>query len=435
MDSNILDIYVNEDLAGHLVLEGGGIHFHYAPLWLSGRNGGISFSLPPRDEEYRGDIARNFFTNLLPEGDVRKAIEERLNIDRLPLIERDFQLLGTIGGECAGAIMIMPHGEVPSQSKEYEPINREDIGSFIDKIRSTPFLAGNDKVSLSLAGAQDKMPVYFDGQDIMMPLNNAPSTHILKPQSLRFGNLVENEAFMMTLARQIGLNVPNVLILNYGKGQNAFLIERYDRVIDGERFIRLMQEDFCQILKLSAGDKYNQQKGSTFEACHRIIEEHSTQPLVDRDQFYRWIAFNAIAGNEDAHSKNISLLYAPEGIKLAPFYDLVNTYTYDLKHGLAMQVGSEKMPMAIQPHHFDYLGKKLGLGKTALSKTAHDVCDRIISELPSLMTEFFDRYDKINKIEEIGNMINCNAHRFRTACIIYQQSAGKEKSKNQGMSR
>lgn len=40
---------------------------------------------------------------------------------------------------------------------------------------------------LSLAGAQDKLPVYLapDGR-LMLPMNGAPSTHILKVPSGRF---------------------------------------------------------------------------------------------------------------------------------------------------------------------------------------------------------------------------------------------------------
>jgi serine/threonine-protein kinase HipA len=41
-------------------------------------------------------------------------------------------------------------------------------------------LAGQDGLRLSLAGAQDKLPVVFDGHRIGLPRNGTPSSHILR---------------------------------------------------------------------------------------------------------------------------------------------------------------------------------------------------------------------------------------------------------------
>jgi len=81
-----------------------------------------------------------------------------------------------------------------------------------------------------------------------LPLNGAPSTHILKPSSPHFAGLIENECFCMKLAAAVGLPVAKV---NMGRaGKIPFLeIERYDRrrLSDGT-VERLHQEDFCQAL-------------------------------------------------------------------------------------------------------------------------------------------------------------------------------------------
>ncbi|MDD5279165.1 MULTISPECIES: hypothetical protein [unclassified Acidithiobacillus] len=50
----------------------------------------------------------------------------------------------------------------------------------LDELSRRPMLAGKDGLRLSLAGAQDKLPVVFDGARIGLPLNGTSSSHILK---------------------------------------------------------------------------------------------------------------------------------------------------------------------------------------------------------------------------------------------------------------
>jgi serine/threonine-protein kinase HipA len=66
-------------------------------------------------------------------------------------------------------------------------------------------LAGKDGLRLSLAGAQDKLPVVFDGARIGLPLNGTPSSHILKPAIHAVEDSVINEGFCMALAEAMQL--------------------------------------------------------------------------------------------------------------------------------------------------------------------------------------------------------------------------------------
>lgn len=53
-----------------------------------------------------------------------------------------------------------------------------------------------------------------------------------------------------------------------------------------------------------------------------------------------WVGFNYLIGNEDAHSKNLALLYRSDGLRLTPHYDLISTEVYpELQRGLAMKIG------------------------------------------------------------------------------------------------
>ncbi len=91
-----------------------------------------------------------------------------------------------------------------------------------------PLMAGENGVRPSLAGAQDKIAVYKMGDDFFLPLENAPSSHIIKPDIEQYKGIAFNEAFCMTLAARIGLPVANVEVKKAGV-IDYLLIERYDR--------------------------------------------------------------------------------------------------------------------------------------------------------------------------------------------------------------
>ena len=120
----------------------------------------------------------------------------------------------------------------------YKEQQLDKIERIINDLSSKPFLAGDDGVSMSLAGVQTKIGVALDANGrISIPINGAPSTHILKPDSPRLYGGVQNEALCLVLARRIGLNAPAVTTGKAG-ARSYFLITRYDRVQQGSRWRR-----------------------------------------------------------------------------------------------------------------------------------------------------------------------------------------------------
>ncbi len=70
----------------------------------------------------------------------------------------------------------------------------------MNELPAKPFLVGERGVSMSLAGVQEKLPVYVDGEGrFSIPIEGTPSTHILKPDTKRLAGSVENEAFCLAL--------------------------------------------------------------------------------------------------------------------------------------------------------------------------------------------------------------------------------------------
>lgn len=67
------------------------------------------------------------------------------------------------------------------------------------------------------------------------------------------------------------------------------------------------------------------------------------QPAEDLTLLVKWAIFNLCIGNNDAHSKNLSMQREGNGIRLAPFYDLQTTTYYGnrLLRRMAMRLGGK----------------------------------------------------------------------------------------------
>jgi len=360
--------------------------FRYDSSWLSSEKSlPISMRLPLREEVYDDDACRAFFSNLLPEAKVRERVAEKFGVSH----KNDFKLLEKIGGECAGALRILPTGTTDISSGEYQPISDAELDRMIAEIPETPLLTSQEGLRLSLAGAQEKLPVYLKEDAVFLPHGSNPSTHILKPAIPRFANTVENEGFCMKLAAKSALPVPPVQIRK-GK-KSALLVERYDRSRVTDPPTRLHQEDMCQALGYSYEQKYQADGGPGLQECFNIIDENCSQPIIDKRNVLRWCVFNFIIGNCDAHAKNISVLISPDGIRLAPFYDILSTSIYPgLDAKLAMKIGGENRLEWVMKRHWERLADVAGVKPKAIFA----ICEELIESVPSSSEELAHEFSR-----------------------------------------
>ncbi|MBC8553142.1 MAG: type II toxin-antitoxin system HipA family toxin, partial [Candidatus Brocadiales bacterium] len=327
--------------------------FNYDPNWLrSSIRFPISTSIPFSGKYIQGKDDHNFFANLLPEAGAREGICRSLGISR----DNDYNLLSAIGGECAGALRIIPKIPEAVQTESYEAISEEILEKAIKThIPYTGFAAAG-KLRLSLAGAQDKWPVLYRDNQLFWPLGNSPSSHILKFTNQNFKGLNWNEAYTSFLALNLGLPVIDVIVK-----QDYTLTKRYDRIVDHHGDLqRLHQEDFCQALGYSPFTKYEAEGGPNLKICIELIRSISIAPAEDVVHLLNWHIFNLLAGNSDGHAKNLSILYTQNGPRLAPFYDLVCTRIYpDISSDLAFSVGASHDPGHIQERDWQNLANQL----------------------------------------------------------------------------
>lgn len=356
MKDNLL-VYYNNDFIGVLrSIKGIRYVFSYTEKWLSKENAvPISISLPLAPGEFDEERSMSFFSNLLPESKIREKLAKSLRIS-----EKDsYALLEVIGGECAGAISILPGGTSFSEHGDYQEIPNDQLSDLLSSMSDQPLLAGNEGIRLSLAGAQDKLPVYYTGKNFFLPRGNKASTHIIKtPISDDYPHSVINEAFCMKLAKELGLPVPEVTVIR-NEHESFYLIERYDRYPDSDGNIkRLHQEDFCQALAIPPEQKYQENGGPSLVDCFNLISEHSSNPAVDKLSLLKWVMFNVLIGNADSHAKNLSFLYNESEITLSPFYDLLCTKVYpNLNDAFSMKIGKKKDVRYLSVHDWKRLAE------------------------------------------------------------------------------
>ena len=389
----MFSVYLYDRYVGTIERRRQGMRFTYAETAVAdGTVPALSISLPKRPEPYPDREASPFFRNLLPEDAYRRLVTTAARTNPGDSIA----LLGAIGGECAGAVSIWPDDSAPPAVPQYRPLSnanllalfgpsgRRDLGSAITRGR------------LSLPGVQEKIALLrqLDGT-WALPLNGAVTSHILKQPTGDYPELLENELFCMALAKRVGLPVPECGIP--ARGLRIFCAERFDRPTadspDGGPRRKVHQEDFCQVLRVPPERKYEREGGPGITRCARVIREYSALPAEDLPALLRWVGFNCLIGNEDAHAKNLAFLYTNGGLRLTPHYDLVSTEVYDeLERVLAMKVGTSWDIRNIQKTDWRRVAERIGLPWERVRPMLVDLAARVAGLASEVAQRCADHY-------------------------------------------
>jgi len=292
-----------------------------------------------RAGSYGAERVMPWLANLLPETHLSE-IGQQLKVSPQDVLG----LLMRVGRDTAGAFSI---GEPRREGNNYRMIDgAAALERIINELPERPFLIGELGVSMSLAGVQDKLPVYIDHKGrIGIPVDGTPSTHILKPAIKRLAGSVTNEAFCMILARLCGLDVAEVTMGRAGT-RDYLLVRRYDRVADRQGVVRrIHQEDFCQLLGL-------------FPAGAERIR------LLDA------VIFNILICNSDSHAKNYSVLVGASGTaRLAPLYDLMCASPYkQVDQSLPQQLAGKRNADELQGKDWRKFAADVGLSPAAVTR-------------------------------------------------------------------
>jgi len=416
----VYTVYLYDRPIGIIERRGTGLRFTYAESALSdGALPALSLSLPKRAEPYADRKAGVFFRNLLPEHAYRRLISAAAGAT----VDDTTALLGAIGGECPGAVSIWPEDQAPPPPTrhEYQHLGTEDLERLLEP--ASPRL-GDAVVRgrLSLPGVQPKIALLRDDDGAWrLPIRGAVTSHIVKRPTDDYPHLAENELVCTALARATGLGVPDWGLVTATR--RAFCIERFDRVPSGDPAgpprRKLHQEDFCQILSVKPETKYQAEGGPGVRQCADVIRAHCALPAVDIPALVKWVGFNCLIGNADAHAKNLALLYTERGLQLSPHYDLVSTEVYpDLQRAMAMKIGGTWDIRNVQKSDWSRLATMVRLPWSHVRALLSEVVEALASAVAPVTAQL---------AEELGT--NPVFERIRHVVEGHLQQMGRELTK------
>jgi serine/threonine-protein kinase HipA len=351
--------------------------FSYVPQWRERTDAyPLSPHLPLSDAPAASSAVRRFIENLLPEGRALDIVSTTHQVSK----NNVFGLIRELGRETAGALSFLAEGVLPeSQPTVKREITRAELKRRVAERSQVPFAVWDGRVRMSIAGYQDKLSVYMEGARIDLVEGALASTHILKPEPVEgaLPTLVANEHFCMRLAHRLGLPVAPVAILRLP--DPVLVVERFDRQRTPEGVRRIHILDACQALDLPVSYKYERNFGSGTDVRHirdgvsfeRLfsVTQYTTQKALTRQGLTRWALFQYLIGNADAHGKNVSFYSRPDGLALAPFYDLVSVVQYDtVDHELAMAYGDAFRLEDVTPFAWADFAQRTGLQRAFLAR-------------------------------------------------------------------
>ena len=391
-----LDVHLCDQPVGRLSESAAGLwSFEYSELLGSGEGDSlpVSLALPRRQRVHVGDRVRAVFANLLPEGEIRRRLAQSLGMSE----RNDFALLGRLAGDCHGGLSLRVRGQGVAQPRAQRVLDDSELRNALAVLLVHPLLAEADGLRVTLPGEFDKLPVRYDRGQIRLTLDDAPTTHILKPARPGLRESVMNEAYSMKLAAAFGLPVADCEVLH---GQLAALcVTRVDR--DAERG-RLHMEDFCQIAGFNAHEKYAREGGPGLLDIVRIVRDCSAQPAVDLRALLRWTAFSFMIGFGAAHAKQLALLYGAKAPRLAPFFGLWSTHVYPVMNfRMGFPIGGEDRPDWLTAGRWREFAHASGVRPSLMLTLLREAA----TELPRLAADVEARFHRGNGYANIVRQI------------------------------
>ena len=216
---------------------------------------------------------------------------------------------------------------------------------------------------MSIQGMQPKISAKLKIKDGSFEFVDRFGDYILKLQNLDYPELPENEALTMTLAEQIGLQVPVHGLLYTKDHSMTYFIQRFDK----NKKIKYAVEDFAQVTESDRDTKYK----SSMEKVAKMIFTYTSFPKIEAIKLFKLTLFNYLTGNEDMHLKNFSLITIKNKTSLSPHYDLLNTTIAQKnpKEELALPLNGKKNNLT-RKDLIDYFGKEvLELSENSIQNT------------------------------------------------------------------
>ncbi|MEO5510408.1 MAG: type II toxin-antitoxin system HipA family toxin [Longimicrobiales bacterium] len=390
--------------------KGGAVRLRYDPSWIASAQGRpLSLSLPltPEPAALSSQAVSAYFDNLIPDNEaILRRLRERFHARSIS----SFDLLAMVGRDCAGALQIVPANEKPGDTRviEAEVLSEAGVARLLrGASRGERFGSmDQDAFRLSLAGAQEKTALLRHGGKWCLPRGATPSTHIFKLPLGVIGNRghdyresIENEWVCLELMRELGHDVARAEIAQF-EDQRTLVVERFDRRLStsGKFWLRVPQEDFCQVFALPPSRKYESEGGPGIASIVKKLRS-SERGATDVFRFFEaQIVFWLLAAT-DGHAKNFSIeLLAGGRYRSTPLYDVISAYPIMGRRNDQLDPRKARLAMAAvgkSPHyrlheihrwHWNEMSRQLRIappaGTRSILERMPTALDRVASKLP-----------------------------------------------------
>lgn len=336
----------------------------------------VSIPLAPKQRRDRAERRRNWFSELLPEGD---QYDHMLALAGLRRGDTP-AFLARYGRDVAGALQIWDLDDpTEPRTPSLRPLTIRRIRRLLEDPMGSPL--ANDPVAgkSSLGGVQPKVVLVRTGEGWAQALGGYPTTHILKPQLAgAHKTVIFDEEYGARIARRIGLADFDAQIQQFD-GLPVLVIERYDR----RNQARMHQEDFSQALGASGNEKYQEYGGMvSLRRVAEVLRRHTSE--ADLRALARMVVLAIGIGNLDMHAKNIGLLHPEEEVRLAPAYDVVPQAHGSNDGRLALAVNKKYLHREITRADLEaeFLGWKLRGAALLIDQTLDELRAVIEDEIP-----------------------------------------------------
>ena len=324
-------------------------------------------------------------SNLLPEGSLRELIAQGLKVH----VDNEFHIISYLGEDLPGALVATP----------MEPDDVPDsVLTTHGKAKAVKFKKGDQENKFSLAGVQMKFSMKEKGGRYNLSKGDALGDWIIKTPSTKHKNVPFNEYTAMSLAAMVGVEIPEIKLVDLDKLDNlpqinlpeekqAFAVKRFDRSsTDQKKDERIHTEDFAQILVKYPREKYD---SANYEQLGRVIYQYSGDGLADVQQLARRLLANILLANGDAHLKNWSLIYRDRVTpRLSPAYDIVTTCVYmENEKQYALSLGKTKEWYEVTEANFQAWADRADIPWRVIKPHLDDAMNKARSTWPAALKD------------------------------------------------
>lgn len=316
-----IDVFANKIKVGTLALTNDKrVAFQYNDEWIKKGFSINPFKLPLSKQLFFATSSYfkglfGVFADSLPDsyGELlldRYLKSKNVNINELTCLDR----LAYIGSSGMGMLEYVPDLSVETDRSniDFDTIQKEcnDLldSKEVDNINKLYSLGG------SSGGARPKTLIKHEGEDYIVKFSSR-----FDPK-----NIAELEYKYMSLARNAGINIPEIKLVTSKLGNKYFLIKRFDR--NSDRKIHMISAAALLEVDFRAPSlDYNELIKLT-----RVLTKNDADVL----EMFRRMVFNVLIDNQDDHAKNFSFIYDDinKTYRLSPAYDITPGRTYYGEH-------------------------------------------------------------------------------------------------------